>query len=64
MEAEWKHRVGEGRMAAGAWKNAWKRRKVTTEAKMSMYNGIIVPSVLYGTETGDKYRAEKEGGCF
>ena len=29
-------------------KNVWKRRKVTTEAKTG---GIIVPNVLYGSET-------------
>ena len=30
MEAEWKHRVGEGRQVAAALKNVWRRRKVTT----------------------------------
>ena len=44
MEAGWKHRVSEGRNVAGALQNAWKSRKVTPEAKMGVYNGIIVPS--------------------
>ena len=47
---EWKQ-SGEHREVAGALKNVWKRRKVMTEAKLGMYNGIIVPSVLYGNET-------------
>ena len=29
MEAEWKHRVGEGRKVAGALDNIWKRRKIS-----------------------------------
>ena len=43
---EWKHIVGEGRLVAGALKNVWKRRKVTIEAKMGMYYGIIDQCIL------------------
>ena len=35
----------------GFEKNVWKRRKATTEAKMGMYNGMIVLRVLHGSET-------------
>ena len=38
MEAEWKHREGEGRKFAAALKNVWKRRKVATGQKIGMYN--------------------------
>ena len=46
MEAEWKHRLGECRKVTGALKNIWRKRKVTTGAKLCMYNGIIVPSMI------------------
>ena len=66
MEAGWKHRMGECQKVAGALKNVWKRRKVTTKAKMSMYNGVIFLSVLYGNalDMGDKCRIENEGDVF
>ena len=32
-------------------KKVWRKRKVATEAKLGLYNGIVVPSVLYGSET-------------
>ena len=43
--------MDEGRKVAGALKNVWRRRKITTEEKMGTYNGKIVPSVLCGSET-------------
>ena len=50
IEVEWKHRVCGGRNVTGALQNVWKWRKVTTASKMGKYNGIIAPSVLYGSE--------------
>ena len=40
--------MGEGRKVA--LKNAWMRRKVTTGANIDRYDGIMILSVLYGSE--------------
>lgn len=50
MNAEMNHRMGEARKAAGALQKVWKRRHVSREAKVGMYEGIIEPSLLYGSE--------------
>ena len=40
------HRSMEVRRCAGVWKN----RNVSMEIKRGMYEGIVVPTVLYGNE--------------
>merc|ERR1712002_182437 len=51
MDEEVNHRIGEERRAWGALKDVWKKRHISREAKVRMYEGIIEPSLLYGCET-------------
>ena len=44
------HRIGEAKKAWGALKDLWKKRYVSREAKVGMYEGIVEPSLLYGCE--------------
>jgi len=50
METEVRHRVGEGAKVLGALRGVWRKRDLPVEAKMGMFEGIVVPSVLYGCE--------------
>ena len=50
MSEEVNHRIGETRKTCGALKDLWKKRHISREAKMGMYEGIIEPSLLYGCE--------------
>ena len=50
MGEEVNHRIGEARKAWGALKDVWKKRHISREAKVGMYEGIIEPSLLYGCE--------------
>ena len=50
MSEEVNHRIGEARKACGALKDLWKKRHISREAKVGMYEGIIEPSLLYGSE--------------
>jgi hypothetical protein len=43
-------RVTEARKTAGVLKGVWKGRTLSMEAKMGMYNGIVVPTGMYGSE--------------
>merc|ERR1712002_494408 len=51
MDEEVNHRVGEARRAWGAFRDVRKKRHISREAKVVMYEGIIEPSLLYGCET-------------
>merc|ERR1712002_562519 len=51
MGEEVNHRIGEARRAWGALKDVWKKRHISREAKVGMYEGIIKPSLLYSCET-------------
>ena len=44
------HRITEAQKAWGALKDVWKKRHISREAKVGMYEGIIEPSLLYGCE--------------
>ena len=44
---EWREHAVVGLPYCRALNNVWKRRKVTTETKMGIHNGIIVWSVLH-----------------
>ena len=50
MGEEVNHRIGEARKAWGALKDVWKKRHISREAKVGMYEGIIEPSLMYGCE--------------
>merc|ERR1711872_65064 len=50
MSEEVNHRIGEARKACGALKGLWKKRHISREVKVRMYEGIIEPSLLYGSE--------------
>ena len=63
MEEEVNHRITEARKAWGAMKDVWKKRHISREAKVGMYEGIIEPTLLYGCEvwmmkTRDRKRME------
>ena len=51
MDETVNHRIGEARKAWGALKDVWKKRHISREAKVGMYEGIIELSLLYGCET-------------
>ena len=51
MEEEVNHRITEARKAWGALKDVWKKRHISNEAKVGMYEGIIEPTLLYGCKT-------------
>ena len=48
MGEEVNHRITEAKKAWGALKDVWKKRYMSREAKVGMYEGIIEPSLLYG----------------
>ena len=50
MDEEVNHRITEAKKAWGALKDVWKKRHISREAKVGMYEGIIEPSLLYGCE--------------
>ena len=51
MGEEVNRRIVEARKAWGELKDVWKKRHISREAKVGMYEGIIEPSLLYGCET-------------
>ena len=63
-------RVGEARKAAGTVKNLWKNVGLGMNAKRMLYEGIVVPTALYGAETWGLREAERrklnvlEMGCL
>ena len=50
MGEEVNHRITEAKKAWGALKDVWKKRHISREAEVGMYEGIIEPSLLYGCE--------------
>ena len=52
MNEEVRHRIGEGRKSAGALNDLWKKRHVSREAKVGMYEGIVEPSLLLDVKLG------------
>ena len=43
-------RVGEGTRTFGAMKRMWSGRSVTLRVKRELYERIVVPTVMYGSE--------------
>ena len=50
MGEEVNHRITEVEKAGGTLKGVWKKRHISREAKVEMYEGIIKLSLLYGCE--------------
>ncbi|MEL7520935.1 MAG: reverse transcriptase family protein, partial [Cyanobacteria bacterium J06553_1] len=50
MNDEVSHRIGEARKVSGALQKLWKNRRMSMEAKVGMYEGIIEPTLMYGCE--------------
>ena len=50
MNEEVNHRIGEAKKVAGGLQKLWKKRCVSREAKVGMYEGIVESSLLYGSE--------------
>ena len=44
-------------------KSAWKNRNMSMETKCGMYEGVIVPSTLYGCETLMLENNKNKSGC-
>merc|ERR1712002_1141048 len=51
MGEEVNHRIGEARRTWEGLEDVWKKRHISREAKVGMYEGMIKPSLLYGCET-------------
>ena len=57
------HRIVEARKAWGALKELWKKGSISIGAKVGMYEGVVEPTLLYGSETwvlnvGERKRIE------
>ena len=50
MGEDLNHRITEAKKTWGALKDVWKKRHISREAKVGMYEGIIEPSLLHGCE--------------
>jgi len=50
MSEEVIHRIGEANKVSGGLQKLWKKRSVSVEAKVGMYEGIVEPSLMYGSE--------------
>ena len=53
------HRMNEGYRAWGAQKSVLSNRELVIEAKKCLYEGVIVPTVLYGAEAWGMRSAER-----
>ena len=60
MHEELCHRMKEARKNAGMLKSLWNRRNVSREAKVGMFEGIVEPSLLYGSETWVTNKSERK----
>ena len=60
MHEEISHRITEARKAAGALGSLWKRRNISREAKVGMFEGIVEPSLMYGSEVWVLNKSERK----
>ena len=51
VKVEIDQRVSEGNKLAGVLWLLWQKRSLSTQAKVKMYEGIVVLSMIYGSET-------------
>ena len=55
----------EGCKVLGALKSVMRCRTLGMEAKRGLYEGVVLPTVLYGAETwGGESRREEKVECF
>ena len=54
-----RQRVSEGASAYGAMKSIWREREVGMRVKKSLYESIVVPTVMYGGESWGLVEKEK-----
>lgn len=47
MGAKVNHRLCEGAKVQGALRNVWKESSLSVRAKVGVFDGAVVPSVLY-----------------
>ena len=59
MNAEIESRMTQGRKIMGAMKKVWKTRRMGLQPKVGMFEGIVEPTVLYGSETWTLNLTEK-----
>ena len=52
-------RIGEGMKTFGAMKSMWSCRSVSLNVKKELYERIVVPTVMYGSETWGMRREER-----
>ena len=70
VEVDVNFRVGEARKAVGTVRKMWKNGGLGMEAKKLLYEGIVVPTALYGAEAWGLREAERrkldvfEMGCL
>ena len=53
-------RLGEGMRAFGAMKRVWSGRSVTVRVKRELYERVVVPTVMYGSESWGLKVEERE----
>ena len=63
VEIDVSFRVGEARRAASTVKKLWKNGGLGVEVK-KVFEGVVVPTALYGTETWGLREVEEEVGYF
>ena len=56
------HRITEGYRACGVLKSVLRNRGLGIEAKKCLYEGVIVPTALYGAEAWGMKSAERDEG--
>ena len=43
--------MNEGKKTVAVLNKMWRNRKVTMDAKRRLYEGVVVPTAMYGSET-------------
>jgi hypothetical protein len=61
MESDMKHRVTEGEKVSGVLRKMWKGEGLSKDDKRSMYEGIVMPALLYGSEVWQQVQRIEEG---
>ena len=51
MEEEVAHRVLGGRKVWGTMTKLWKENMISREVKRELYERVVIPTVVYGSET-------------
>ena len=64
MGEEEAHRLLEGRKVWGKMVKLWKENVICREVKRELYEGVVIPTVVYGSETWSSKctREEKNRG--